>query len=116
MKKLYVIVRNDLDPGDQLAQAVHAATAFGHIHRDRLDAWISGTNNLVVLSIETEAKLACLRDYLRQFVDVVDVHEPDMGDELTAIACDDRAASSVSSLPLALRWRTLERKFSERAA
>lgn len=51
--KLYVLVRNDLAPGLQMAQAVHAATAFVHLHPDLYLA----TPNVVVLSVPDEESL-----------------------------------------------------------
>ena len=105
MKRLYVIVRGDLDPGDQLAQAVHAACTFSREHDALFCAWHDGDNNLVVLSVPTEHDLGALLERARVTALVCsEVHEPDLSDELTAIAVDDRIATMVSSLPLALRW------------
>ncbi len=108
MKRLYVIVRADLDPGDQLAQAVHAACKFSREHDALFCAWHDGDNNLVVLCVPTERDLEALLERVHAAALVVsDVHEPDLGDELTAIAVDERVATMVSSLPLALRWRAV---------
>jgi peptidyl-tRNA hydrolase len=104
MKKLYIIVRADLSAGDLAAQTGHAVAAFARRHGIAFCNWFDGDNNLVVLSVPTEADLQALRlRVLAHGVLCCDVHEPDLGDSLTAIAADDRVARLVSSLPLALR-------------
>ena len=104
MKKLYVIVRSDLPPGDIAAQTGHAVAAFARHHGLAFCTWFDGENNLVVVSVPTLGDLEALRlRVLAHGVLCCDVHEPDLGDSLTAIAADDRIARLVSSLPLALR-------------
>jgi hypothetical protein len=105
--------RVDGQPGS-LGQS--PATAFSVVEPELVRAWVEGVNNLVVLSVGSEAELATLRDRIRDRARVVDVHEPDLHDELTAIACDDRARHALSSLPLALRWQSLEHKLRDREA
>lgn len=118
MNKLYVVVRDDLDPGDQLAQAVHAATAYANADPRGVDAWINGRNNVVVVAVSSEQELARLASRIHETTDAlhVEIREPDLADELTAIAIDDRAERLLSSLPLALGPRLLERRFGERFA
>lgn len=109
MKKLYVIVRADLKPGAQLAQAGHAVAAFARRARSAFEQWTDGSNNLVVLTASDELALAELSAMIAGVGRPVDVHEPDLDDQLTAIAFEgtDEAARLVSSLPLALRERRL---------
>lgn len=91
--KLYVLVRDDLSPGLQLAQAVHAATAFAQRHPERS----ASTENAVILAVPDEATLL---SYATD--DGVLFREPDLGDEATAFATVSEG-SAYSSLPLAGR-------------
>lgn len=54
MEKLYVIVRADLSPGLQIAQAAHAARAFHAEHPALEAAWYAASNTLAVLSVQDE--------------------------------------------------------------
>ena len=98
MKRLYVVVRNDLGPGLQLAQACHAVQGF-----TREYAAVDVGDNLIALGappfalaqLGLHALLADLPIYL--------FFEPDLGKELTAIALNGEAQKLVASLPLALR-------------
>lgn len=106
MQRIYVVVRGDLAAGDQLAQAVHAATSFALAHTSACRAWQATENNVVVLAATDEGHLDALRMRLAEQVDRrVAVHEPDLGWSLTAIAFEGTpiAAKMVASLPLALR-------------
>jgi hypothetical protein len=62
-------------------------------------------DNLVLLEVEDENGLYALAETLEtmQGHDVVRFHEPDLDDELTAIAVDSSAYRWLSSLPLAFR-------------
>ncbi len=110
MEKLYVVVRSDLAAGDQIAQVGHAVASFA-LHSPVSHAlarqWHGGANNLVVLGIADEAALERLMDEIVERTDAtcVVVNEPDLDDDLTAIAFEGTAQSRrlVSSLPLALR-------------
>lgn len=106
MRRLYIVVRSDLDPGAQIAQAVHAATAFACAHASCCRAWQATDNNVVVLAASDLEHLDRLRMKIAELVDRrVAIHEPDLGWQLTAIAFEGipQAARVVSSLPLALR-------------
>lgn len=88
---MYVLVRNDLPPGLQMAQAVHAG--ISHVQKCP-DVPL----NLVVLQVRNEIDLVD-----RSFGhDGTLFREPDIGNEATAFACvsDGR---SFSDLPLAGR-------------
>lgn len=91
--KIYVLVRSDLAPGLQLAQAVHAATAFALAHPERA----SSTPNVVVLAVPDEAALLSFADSAG-----VVFREPDVGDEATAFATVSDS-TRFSCLPLAGR-------------
>lgn len=99
-------MRNDLSPGLQAAQAVHAAVEFCVSDPETAARWHRESNFLVVVSVADEFALAAL---LRQAGDAgVQAHpvrEPDIGDELTAIAFEPGAGARklCAELPLALK-------------
>lgn len=98
-RKLYVLVRSDLTPGLQLAQAVHAATAFALRH----PASAASTLNVVVLAVPDEETLLHYADldfYTRKYG--VLFTEPDLDDEATAYAIVSDG-DRFSCLPLAGR-------------
>lgn len=102
---MYVLVRSDLDPGLQLAQAVHAAVEYTLEHPDDVRA----TPNVVVLSVPDEDTLLEWADVLSGFcsshLQSVKPYslffEPDINSH-TALCCisDGR---EFASLPLAGR-------------
>ncbi len=81
--KLYVLVRDDLSPGLQLAQAVHAATAFAQRYPERSRS----TENAVILAVPDETTLLIYADLDKFSPDPgVTFREPDLDDEATAHA------------------------------
>lgn len=104
--KLYVVGRGDLTPGQQAAQAVHAAFQFALEFPETAADWHPGT--LIVLSVPDEDSLLDLLDQLHlaelQYTYFV---EPDYTPELqhtaVAIAPSEEAANLLAHLPLALR-------------
>jgi len=102
MEKLFVVIRSDLAPGLQLAQSGHAIVAFQHSYPRIFEDWRDGSNNLVILSAEDEARLTALADHLTsKGVAVARFHEPDLGDQMTAISVGPAGRRLLSSLPLA---------------
>lgn len=105
MNKLYVVVRGDLSPGAQTAQACHAvsayAVAFPEDHRD----WHKQGQNLVVLQSPDRHKLGELCSVIEGGHEIATspFYEPDLNGELTAFAVSDLAAKLLSQLPLAGR-------------
>lgn len=89
---LYVIVRGDLPPGLQMAQAVHAAVEYALAN----PALAASTPNTVVLTVPCEDALVGLAE------DGILFREPDLGDEATAYA-EVSTGERFSSLPLAGR-------------
>jgi len=102
--KLFIVVRNDLKPGLQAAQAVHAKELFSREHPELNDKWYERSNNVVVLQVPDCAALIDLKGRLcRQKVTLSVFEEPDLGNAPTALACSDGAEHLLSSLALALR-------------
>ena len=90
--KLYAVGRTDLPPGLRAAQLTHAAITWTIKH---------GTppENLVLLEADC---LASLENLLRQLPEAVPFREPDLANELTAIALASDG-KALSCLPLAMR-------------
>lgn len=104
MRKLYVVVRADLEPGDVLAQSNHATSEFAAMHPELHARWRANGKNIVILGIPNEAQLGELvRAAAAAGIPKAEFYEEDLGNELTACAFSDAVSKLVSSLPLALR-------------
>lgn len=104
-QKLYIITRRDLAPGMQVAQSVHAAFEFARIHPIVTEHWMETSNNICVLAVDDEIALIGLYATTKMLnLDSVDFYEPDLGNELTAIAIEPNELSQrlVRDLDLAL--------------
>lgn len=102
MQRLFVVVRSDIVPGLQLAQACHAVAAFGSSFPGPFAAWHRGDSNIVCLQARDEQHLRELFAALPPEALAASFYEPDLAEQMTAFACD-RRPKSWSSLPLALR-------------
>ena len=100
--KLYVLVRADLPPGLQGAQAAHAAFHFSVDHPDLTARWVRDSNYLILLAVPDEqALLRLTRRVEAAGVTFSLVREPDMADEATAVAvAPSRSARVFANLPL----------------
>lgn len=87
VSKLYLITRDDLSPAFQSVQSAHALTdAILKYPKDALE-WHRKSNTLVMLSVKNEAALIEIEEDLKNMnVNFVSFREPDIGEELTAIA------------------------------
>lgn len=86
--------------------ATHAGIAFASEHESAVRNWEFNSNSLVLLAVETEAELQQLWEFaVGKGLPVTAFHEPDIADELTAIALfsDEELGSVLDTLPLALR-------------
>lgn len=103
---MYIITRDDLSPGLQCAQVAHAAFHFGAAHSQVTDDWLQQSNFLVVCSVPDEVYLADLAgEAFRRGISRIIVREPDVNNEITAIALAPGPWSRrlCASLPLALK-------------
>jgi peptidyl-tRNA hydrolase len=84
-------------------QAAHAGIQFQYEHPEYAKNWFHNSNYLIFLSVSTEEELKTLIDSAKSKNIIVSVfREPDINDEITAIAlqpCDD-SAKLTSGLPL----------------
>lgn len=98
MSPLYVVVRNDIGAGLQMAQACHVTREFTRVH----SAEPVGESLIVLEASPAElAELFGRAGAVRRTA----FHEPDLGGELTAVAFGAGARKLLSSLPLAGRLR-----------
>ena len=87
MKKLYVIVRKDLSTSQQAVQAGHAVAAF-LLHGQFFRRWRNET--LIYLGVKGLHQLENLKHKLDCYdIPYVEFREPDIGNEVTAIATDN---------------------------
>lgn len=101
--KLFVVVRADLPPGQQVVQAAHVFREFVEEHRQVERDWYKSSNHLAVLSVADERALYDLLEHAEsRGLRVSTFREPDRGDELTAIALEPAAKRLCSRLKLAL--------------
>lgn len=85
--KLYIITREDLSPAYQAVQATHAAVDFIFQYKDKANVWHSISNSIIILSVPTEQHLYAIADTLRGLsISFNNFTEPDIGNELTALA------------------------------
>lgn len=85
--KLYVIVRKDLTPSQRAVQAGHALAEY-LIHGSFLRQWKNET--LIYLGIKGLKQLENLKwKFQRNNIKFVEFREPDLNNEITAIATDE---------------------------
>jgi len=103
--KLYLIVREDLPPGQQAVQAAHALRLFVALHPEIDRAWYEESNTLALLGLPNEVALGVIVEKAQRLgVPVACFREPDRNNELTAIALGPRGNNLTRNLPLALQW------------
>ena len=106
MQKTYIVTRRDLRPGLQAAQACHAVTDLILKYPEAAKKWRDESNFLIVLSVSSEAELCELAiELARTNMDWCRFREPDLGNELTALAVlpNDYSEAFFRNLPLALQ-------------
>jgi peptidyl-tRNA hydrolase len=99
-------VRADLPPGQQATQAVHGAFSFAHEHPKLADDWYEQSKWLVLLQVADEQELVWWHNRLLAAECVIQGwEEPDLGNELTAVAVapSETARRMLAQLPLLLR-------------
>lgn len=82
MKKLFVLIRTDLPSSYRAVQAGHVVAEFV---LNRPNSWTNET--LIYLGVKNLFRLEIIKDkFIKQDIDFVEFKEPDLNDELTAIA------------------------------
>ena len=101
---MFIVVRNDLPPGLQAAQAVHAGFLFAQEHPDETNEWHNTSQFVVILQVPDLDSLIDRFKRLPSSVARVMFHEADLDDDATAFAAlGHEAGSLLSDLPLALK-------------
>lgn len=103
--KLYVITRNDLTPGQQAVQSMHALRQFTADHPEIDKLWFEQSNYLGLLSVKNEYELHILiQRAMQNNIRFSVFKEPDIEDQVTAIALEPGPLTKklCSSLKLAL--------------
>ena len=100
--KLYVVTRQDLSPGQQIAQSAHAVAEWCLAVPNEARIWNEQSNTIICLSVPTEYDLRQSFEYVSGYVRPILFKEPDFFDEWTAFAVGLSVNSWVlSSFPLA---------------
>lgn len=88
-----------------MAQSAHAVANFSYTHHELFKTWHKESNYIVCLSTESESELSILMERLESNnASHVGFREPDMDNQLTAIAAyGDDVQNIFSNLPLALK-------------
>jgi peptidyl-tRNA hydrolase len=103
MKRLYLVVRADLPPGQQAVQACHALREFVEDHPDTDRSWFHESNTLVLLSAPDERAITRLgMKAVRAGVPCSEFREPDLDNAVTAIAVAPSGDRLCKRFPLAL--------------
>jgi len=112
-RKMFVVVRADLPPGLQMAQAGHAIAELCFSYGDTAKGLLwyeSGEGHLIVLSVPSELDLIDAKNTLQAAGIICEpFNEPDLDMQLTAFACFCAPEDNYlfCDLPLALRRRSL---------
>lgn len=105
-EKLYLVVRGDLPPGSQLAQSCHVMRQWSEEHPELDQEWFRASNYLAVLAAQDEKHLYDLVDKAhKNQVNIAVFREPDLGNQVTAVAFEpsSRSQKLLRDLPLALK-------------
>ena len=85
--KLYIVVRNDLLPGQCAAQITHCAFQFAKEHPNITINWMENSNFICLLQVKNEEELANIAVQAVSFgIAHSEFREPDYDNSLTAIA------------------------------
>lgn len=109
-RRLYVLVRKDLPPGYQIAQAIHAKDEFTHTFPEAEKSWRDESNTIVVLAADQEEVVRWVDEMTERGIKCCWFEEPDMLDkyghpQVTASAFDAQpeVAEAFKHMKLALR-------------
>lgn len=101
---MYVLVRSDLSPGLQIAQACHAVAEFSLEHPAEFHEWAEEGRNIVVLDGGDKAEFERWLTVTNRRPLCAWWAEPDVGNEITAIAAlGSQWTPTFANLPLAGR-------------
>ena len=88
MKKMFILVRKDLESPYKFVQGAHALAQYALEHTQDFNEWNNQT--IVFVNVKDETALYKWKDKLYYSDKKISVFtEPDINDQLTAIACYD---------------------------
>lgn len=102
-EKLRVVTRRDLSLPTQAVQSAHAAIDFQHAHPLEASEWQTKSNYLALLTVANEEELYRLSEKAEtRGIKYTIFREPDINNEITAIAFEPSDASKriTSGCPL----------------
>lgn len=102
---MYIVVRRDLKPGAQIAQAIHAAQEFIFEHPEISRKWKQESGTLVCLSVENEQELFSLLKRAQEKIITSEFREPDLNNQLTAIVFEPGEQAKQFCIGLSLAGR-----------
>jgi peptidyl-tRNA hydrolase len=103
---MYVVVRDDLPIGLQMAQAAHATFMFSQEHPGEVTPWYRDSQYLIIVSVPDEDSLVRVASRAMEHEVATSLwREPDLDGRLTAItlAPGENSRKICSNLPLAGR-------------
>ena len=98
------MTHGNLSAGYQAAQSVHVMAEFALNHPDTARTWYKNSNSLIILEAKNAQELSELQEKaISRGITVQEFREPDLGDEITALAFAPSANTRklLSNLPLA---------------
>lgn len=95
MRRLTIVTRRDLSPGQQAVQGMHALVEYLRKHKESSDSWYKESNTLAFLSVANLQELQDLEPRADASFYEPDLKGPDGKAILTAIAFSDRTPDTV---------------------
>lgn len=86
--KLYIVTREDIDPGYQAVQSIHAMRQFVADHPEIDRQWFTESNYIALLSVKNENELINLLERATPKIKCSLFREPDIGNQITAIVLE----------------------------
>lgn len=101
---MYLVTHGNLSAGYQIAQVAHVMAEYALNHHSSAKYWHHLSNSLIVLEAKDARALSDLQEKAKsRGINVQEFREPDLGDEITALAFAPGKATKrlLSNLPLA---------------
>lgn len=115
--KIYLVTHGNLSAGYQTAQTAHVIAEFMLHHPEAAQKWHSISNSIIVLEAKDARTLSEIQEKAkaRNFI-VHEFREPDLGDEITALAFEPHPGNRrlLSNLPLAGKHFKNQKELHER--
>lgn len=102
---MYIVVRNDLSDGSKIAQSCHVAFSFSQDFGNITRSWMENSNYICILECPEDQLLKLIDKAKAKNINYSLFKEPDLNDQITAIALEPSLNSKklCSNFKLALR-------------